>query len=51
MRIPIKTFYGKLFKKRYTKHEQILLDLYNKGKVLEVEDNKKKKELNSKKGE
>lgn len=44
MRINLNQFYGKLFKKRYSKHEQILIDLYNKGKVIEIEKEIKDKE-------
>lgn len=41
MKIPLKSFYGRLFKKRYNSHEQMLIDLYNQGKILEVEGQKK----------
>ncbi len=44
MRINLNQFYGKLFKKRYSKHEQMLIDLYNKGKVIEIEKEIKNKE-------
>ncbi len=44
MRINLNQFYGKLFKKRYSKHEQMLIDLYNKGKVIEIEKEIKDKE-------
>jgi len=45
MKINLNNFYGRLFKKRYSKHNQMLVDLYNKGMVLQVDKDVDNKEI------
>jgi len=45
MKVNLNHFYGRLFKKRYSKHQQMLLDLYEKGMVLQVDKDVDNKEV------